>query len=390
MSLLEISWTDEITGCRGYVVIDRLVRGVASGGLRMREGCTLEEVRGLAATMTLKEALHYDPRARYIPLGGAKGGIDCNPRSPQAPGVLTRFLTAVRPVAESYWNTGEDLGLSQDLIEAACAGAGLLSSIEPVYRLLDDSRAARDRLAAAFAVSVDGVGLDELVGGLGVAESALATLDFDGVDYRATRAVVQGFGSMGGATARYLAAAGVRVVGLADAHGTVYNPEGLDTETLLLRRDAHGTMDRSALRPADTQLPRDAWASLDAELLVPAAVSYCINGPLAETLKARYIVEAANLPVLPEAEALLCERGVRVVPDFVANSATNAWWWWMLFGDCAPTAAASFAKVRSALRALTTSMLTRASAAGITPRAAAYQMAAANLELITERWGDSL
>ncbi len=77
---LSLTWTDDITGRRGFLVVDRLVRGVCSGGLRMREGCTLDEVTGLARGMSLKEALHYDPRARYVPLGGAKGGIDCDPR----------------------------------------------------------------------------------------------------------------------------------------------------------------------------------------------------------------------------------------------------------------------------------------------------------------------
>jgi glutamate dehydrogenase (NAD(P)+) len=71
--LLSLTWTDHITGRQGFLVVDRLVRGVSSGGLRMRPGCTLEEVAGLARRMTLKEALHSDPQGRYVPLGGAKG-----------------------------------------------------------------------------------------------------------------------------------------------------------------------------------------------------------------------------------------------------------------------------------------------------------------------------
>jgi len=88
--------TDPLSGRKGYLVIDRLVRGVCSGGLRMREGCTLAEVRGLAAGMTLKEGLHYQPGNRYVPLGGAKGGIDCSPHDPDARGVLGRYLRGVR------------------------------------------------------------------------------------------------------------------------------------------------------------------------------------------------------------------------------------------------------------------------------------------------------
>src|SRR5882757_10802677 len=81
---LQVIWTDPVTRRNGFLVVDRLVRGVSSGGLRMRAGCTLDEVRGLARGMTMKEALHYHPEGRYIPLGGAKGGIDCDPQDPGA------------------------------------------------------------------------------------------------------------------------------------------------------------------------------------------------------------------------------------------------------------------------------------------------------------------
>ena len=87
-SYLELTWTDELTGIKGYVVIDTLSRGVAGGGLRMRDGVTLDEVRDLAQAMTLKEAVVYTPGDRYIPLGGAKGGIDCDPYDPRARDVL--------------------------------------------------------------------------------------------------------------------------------------------------------------------------------------------------------------------------------------------------------------------------------------------------------------
>jgi glutamate dehydrogenase (NAD(P)+) len=139
-ALLEVAWTDPVTGCRGYLVIDRLVRGVASGGLRMRRGCTLFEVRGLARGMTLKEGLNYDPDGRDVPLGGAKGGID-------------------------------------DVI----AEIGLLSSVQAVYPLLEDRAAATERLADAFRIEVGGLVLDELVGGLGVAQATLTGLEMLGL-----------------------------------------------------------------------------------------------------------------------------------------------------------------------------------------------------------------
>ena len=385
--LLSTTWTDPVTGRRGHLVVDRLVRGVASGGLRMRAGCTLDEVAGLARGMTAKEALHYDPEARYIPLGGAKGGIDCDPHDPEAYGVLVRFLRAMRPYVENFWTVGEDLGLTQDLVDKAAAEAGLVSSIQAVYPLLDDEAAARQRLDDAFRVEVDGLGLDELVGGCGVAEAVLATLDRAGVERAGARVALQGLGTMGGATARFLARAGLRVVAVADVKGAMANPAGLDVEALLAARDGHGAVDRSALRDDDTQLPGDAWLSADAEVLVPAAVSYAIDAGNQHEVTARWIVEAANMPVLPEAETLLTARGVTVLPDVVVNSGTNAWWWWTLFGDVTADADDAFAHTRRAMRKLIDAMLARAEADGSTPRAAAQALAADRLPVLEERFG---
>ncbi|MGW7418777.1 Glu/Leu/Phe/Val dehydrogenase dimerization domain-containing protein [Streptomyces sp. NPDC054813] len=385
--LMSLVWTDHITGRQGFLVVDRLVRGVASGGLRMRPGCTLEEVTGLARGMTMKEALHYNPEGRYIPLGGAKGGIDCDPQEPGSYPLLVRYLRAMRPYVESFWTTGEDLGLTQDLVDRAAAEAGLVSSIQAVYPLLDDEAAARRRLADAFAIEVDGIGLDELVGGCGVAESALTALDRAGVPYPGTRVAVQGLGTMGGATARFLARAGLTVVAVADVKGTIANPAGLDVEALLRARDAYGTVDRAVLRPGDLELPGDAWLSADAEVLVPAAVSYAVDAANEHLVTARWVVEAANMPVLPEAEERLAARGVTVLPDVVVNSGTNAWWWWTLFGDIGPHADEAFAHTRRSMRALVELMLDRAESDGTTPRAAAHALVSDRLPVIAERFG---
>ncbi|MGW6054551.1 Glu/Leu/Phe/Val dehydrogenase dimerization domain-containing protein [Streptomyces sp. NPDC055189] len=385
--LLSLTWTDHLTGHRGFLVIDRLVRGVCSGGLRMRPGCTLDEVAGLARGMTMKEALHYDPRARYVPLGGAKGGIDCDPRAPEAYDVLVRYLRAMRPYVESSWTTGEDLGLTRDLVDKAASEAGLVSSVQAVYPLLDDEAAARERLADAFAVQVDGIGLAELVGGHGVAEAVLAALDRAGHAHAGARVAVQGLGTMGGASARFLMRAGLTTVAVADIRGTIANPAGLDVEALLAARDAHGTVDRSALRPGDRELPGEDWLAVEADILVPAAVSYTINRVNQARIRARWIAEAANMPVLPEAEALLAERGVTVLPDVVVNSGTNAWWWWTLFGDIGADAEGAFAHTRRSMRSLVEVMLGRAEADGTTPRAAAHALVADRLPEIGERFG---
>jgi len=370
---LQISWRDRETGSRGYLVIDRLVRGVSSGGLRMRDGCTLDEVRGLAAGMTAKEALNYDPNGRYVPLGGAKGGIDFDPQDPRAIHVLRRYLEAVRPYIERFWTMGEDLGLRQDVIDTVLAEIGVPSSIQAVYPLLDDETKARRRLAAAFRIVVDGVRLDELVGGYGVAEATLIGINRLGLED--PRVFVQGFGSMGGAAARYLARAGLKIVGIADAVGIITNPAGLDVENLLLTRNSYGEMDRAELRPGDEQIPLRHWLDIEAEVLVPAAVSYAIHAGNQESVRAKLIVEAANMPVTAEAEMPLTERGVLILPDIVANSATNAWWWWTVFGDIEADAGEAFEKIRVSMGKLITSTLDRAELGNVAPRAAAGVLA---------------
>lgn len=368
-----MTWTDEVTGKRGYLVIDRLVRGAASGGLRMREGCTLDEVRDLARGMTLKEAVVYSPSDAYVPFGGGKGGIDCAPHDPGARGVMARYVAAMKPLLQSYWSAGEDLGVRQDVLEEVAHEAGLRSTIDAALRLVPDPGAALDRVRAGFAVDVDGVGLADQVGGYGVAEVTLAAASRLGI--REPRALVQGFGSMGGATARYLARAGVPVVGICDALGVLWHPDGLDVEALLRTRDRYGRVDRRALRPGDRELPREEWLAVEAEILVPAALSYVLTEANVDAVNARLVVEAANVPTTAGGEAALTARGVPVIPDFVANVATNAWWWWTLFGDIAPTAEASFTKISTTLRGLLNEMLDRAARTGGSPRAAARAMA---------------
>lgn len=382
-SFMEITWRDHRSDAVGYVVIDRLLRGVSSGGLRMRAGCSLEEVRGLAQAMTKKESIHLREGMAYIPVGGAKGGIDFDPRDPDAAGVLERFLDSLTPILRSYWAVGEDLGVRQDVIDEIFERRGWGSAVAPVRKLLGSGTEAADaRMAAAFEVQVDGISQDELVGGYGVTVAALSALRARGRDPHGVRAVVQGFGSMGGATARFLAQAGVRVVGVVDAAGVLINEDGLDVEALLNVRDTFGIVDRERLPVGTTARPGTDWLQVQCDLLVPAAISHCITRDNCDEVTASLIVEAANLPVTAEAEALLAGRGVEVIPDFVANSGTNAWWWWLLFGDIDGSWESSRAMLDQRLDQLTSEMLEAADRDGVSPRAAALMLSSERLDLI--------
>ncbi|WP_232665116.1 Glu/Leu/Phe/Val dehydrogenase dimerization domain-containing protein [Pseudonocardia sp. TRM90224] len=378
MSLLEITWTDPVTGRHGYVVIDSLIGGMASGGLRLRAGCTLDEVRGLAQGMARKEAIVYDPRDRYQPFGGAKGGIDVDPRDPEASAVLRRFIAAVRPVIREQWNTGEDFGVRQELLDQIAAELGLESTVEAVFSRIEDAAEARTRLAAGFAVDVDGIGLADLVGGFGVAQAGLSMLRRSGLDPATATAVVQGFGSIGGAAARHLAASGVRVVAIADREGLIRNDAGLDVEALLRSRDGLGVVDRGHLRPDDEKGDRDDWLAVPCDLLVPAAMSYVIDRAAVDRMTARIVVEGANMPTLPDAETALAARGVPVVPDFLANVMTNAWWWWVVFGDVAPDASSAFEKIAGTMSRLVETVANEAATTGVSLREAAQTLADRN------------
>ncbi len=373
---LRVTWTDPVTGRQGHIVIDRLVRGLAGGGTRLRAGCTIEEVERLARAMSYKNG------ALQVPAGGAKAGLDVDPHDPEAVPMLTRFVRAMYPVFSTYMGTGEDLGTSQEMLLEVFSQVGLGTPIRAVLRGDPDAAGTMARLRQALGVRVDGIGLVDLVGGYGVAEAVAAAGEVAGA-----RISIQGFGSMGGSTARYLAAKGARIVCVADAGGSVVNPEGLEVEALLRSRSPFGDLDRSALRASDREAPREAWLGVDCDVLVPAAVADAIDERNCDLVKAKLVVEAANIPTTAGAERRLYDRGVTVIPDFVANAGTNGWFWWLILEQLEPTAEAAFARIAKSMRSTVGGMLDLARRDGITPRETALRVSIENLDRLAEKLG---
>lgn len=380
--LLRFTWSDPESSATGYVVVDRLICGIATGGLRTRAGCTMAEVEDLAAEMSLKTALYG------LPVGGAKGGLDYPADAPDVDEVRARFLLAIKPLLDSIWATAGDLGTPQARLDAVFAQAGLgTSSMRAPLLRSDDPEAEAERVGRLFEDEDDGLLMADLVGGYGVAEAALQAMTTLELEPGSSRAVVQGFGAMGGSSALYLHRAGVRVVAIADAAGLVVNTtRGLDVPTLVATRGAGGMIDRSQLRLDDTEAPASAWLDIDAEVLVPAAVSYTIDETNCDRVRARLIAEAANVPVTPAAEEYLVERGVVVIPDFVANAGAAAWAWWVMFGSVrGPVDSRQL--LSSHVRPVVASLMHAWTGGHTSLRESAREMAHRNLALAEARYG---
>jgi glutamate dehydrogenase (NAD(P)+) len=375
-------WTDPVTGRKGYAVIDRFVNGLAGGGTRMRAGVTLEEVERLARTMSYKNG------AFNLPGGGAKGGVDIDPHDPDARAMLSRFVGAMRPLYASGWATAEDLGVTQQLLDEVFAEQGIGLSVQAVLDRSGDAAAAGARITAGLRQKVDGIGLADCIGGFGVAEAATAAARHRGWQLEGMTAVVQGFGSMGGSSARYLARKGVRVVGVVDVNGCVVNPDGLDVEALLASRSDLGEIDRAVLASGDSELPREHWLDIECDILVPAALADVIIDANAKEVKAKLVVEAANIPLTESAERMLHERGVVVVPDYVANGGVNAWFWWVLLGVIGPSPQEAFEHLATTMTRTVEETLKLADGRGITPREAADEISLRNLDELAAQYGE--
>lgn len=378
--LLRLTWTDPVTRAHGFLVVHTLVGGLATGGTRMRAGCTMSEVEDLALGMAAKTATFG------LPVGGAKGGIDFDPKDPRAVGVLERFCAAMRPWLTDHWVTAEDLGVPQHLIDEVFARLGMRQSYHAAIIRSASPERTLARVRAGLTAQVEGgLLLGDVIGGYGVAQASLAAADVLGLaPTETTTAAIQGIGTMGGAAAWYLHRAGVRVVAVADAAGTLYQPDGLDIPTLLELRDAYGEVDRSRLPTEVRRLPRASVIRTAVDILVPAAISYAITPDNTPDVTAKVIVEAANAATTPEAEAMLAARGVPVLPDFVANAGAAAWAWWLLLDQVGTNPDDSFGRLRGEMRAKVEALLGRWLADRTPPRHTGWALASTDQDAPAE------
>lgn len=287
----------------GWRVHHNIARGPAKGGLRFHPRLTADEVKALAADMTLKTAV-VD-----VPFGGAKGGVRCDP------GRLS--LAELERLTRRYtYEVASLLGPDKDI------PAPDVNTDERVMAWLLDTMgmlhgASLPGTVTGKPASVGGMKLHAGATASGVVRCVRAVFAALDRPLAGARAVVQGFGKVGGPLAFLLASAGMRVVAVADIGGAVHNPGGLELGRLA---DHVATVGTVAGFPGGQEIePAQLWA-VEAELAVPAALEGAIDELAARQLHAAVVVEAANGPTTPDADAVLGQRGVTVVPDILANA----------------------------------------------------------------------
>ena len=292
----------------GFRVLHNNVLGPGKGGLRFHPDLTLEEVTSLAALMTWKCAL-ID-----VPFGGAKGGVVCDSKT-LSDGELRRITR--RFITELDDNIGPHTDIpAPDMYTSA-------ETMALVYDTYDTMHPGRNNRPVVTGKPLDqggSLGRRDATGN-GVVHATEHFIKLRGLDGNhhlgGLRVVIQGFGKVGFAAAKSFARRGARIVGLSDSQSAIHNEAGIDPLAALAYKRESGSL---AGMPAATNLSNEDLLALDCDILVPAAVANQIHAGNAADVRARLVVEAANDPVTREADAILQERGVPLVPDILANA----------------------------------------------------------------------
>ncbi|MBI4874200.1 MAG: Glu/Leu/Phe/Val dehydrogenase [Acidobacteria bacterium] len=287
----------------GYRVQHSLARGPAKGGIRYAPDVTLDEVRALAAWMTWKCAVVN------IPFGGGKGAVVCNP-AVLSMGELERITR--RYTAEIL----DFIGPERDV------PAPDMNTNEQTMAWIMDTYSMHHRTTVTAVVTGKPLDLGGSRGrveatGRGCTFVVREALKRFGIPPADTRVVVQGFGNVGSMGAKLMARCGMRVVALIEVEGAVYNPQGLDIEALMAHRKETGSI---LDFDGGENIPAAQAMLMDCDVLVPAAKENVITSQNAGQIRARILCEGANGPTTAEADRILAENGVFVIPDILANA----------------------------------------------------------------------
>jgi len=330
-----------------FVVIDNVACGPAVGGIRMASDVTLSEVLRLARAMTLKNA------AAGLPHGGGKAGIMANPSIPrqEKESIVRAFAQSIRDFAE--YIPGPDMGVNEACMAWIKDEIGRVVGLPKV---------------------LGGIPLDEIgATGFGLAICAEVAAPRAHIDLRGARFAVQGFGAVGIHATRFLSERGAKLVAVSDSQGARVDPNGFSVDALIThKKNGHSLntfMGGKAISAADL-------VRVDCEIWIPAARPDVLTEQNIVGMKARLVLQGANIPATEGAERWMHEHGILNIPDFIANSGGVI---------CASveyhggTETQAMAQIEDRIRSNTREMLDRAKEERCVPRHAAVAMAKSRL-----------
>lgn len=330
-------WNDRETNARGWIVINSLKNGAAGGGTRMRQGLTKDEVVALAKVMEVKFAVCGPP------IGGAKSGIDFDPKDPRREEVLQRWYKAVIPVLKAYYGTGGDLNVDElrDVVPIT-ENLGLWHPQEGIVNgYLKPSDGEKVNILGQLRHGVSKVvtnknyvphseteyAVADMATGYGVAESIRHFYDiFKKEDLTGKRVIIQGWGNVASAAGYYLAKSGAVIVGIMDKDGGVISQDGLDlkkvTELFLNKKNNTLACDKQDFETSNKEI----W-DVPCDIFVPGAASRLVTREQVERMMSHgleVISCGANVPFFDDTvffgeTARYTDGQISVIPDFVAN-----------------------------------------------------------------------
>jgi glutamate dehydrogenase len=276
--------------------------GPTKGGIRFHPNVTEREVKALSIWMSLKCGI-VD-----LPYGGGKGGIVCDPR--------TMSFRELERLSRGYVRAiSQIVGPTKDIpAPDVFTNSQIMAWMMDEYSRIDEFNSPG--FITGKPLVLGGSHGRETATAKGVTICIREAAKKRGIDLKGARVVVQGFGNAGSYLAKFMHDAGAKVIGISDAYGGLYDPNGLDIDYLLDRRDSFGTVTKLF----KNTITNKELLELDCDILVPAAIENQITEENAHNIKAKIVVEAANGPTTLEATEILTERGILIVPDVLASA----------------------------------------------------------------------
>jgi glutamate dehydrogenase (NAD(P)+) len=289
----------------GYRVQHNLTRGPGKGGIRYHPDVDLDEVRALAMWMTWKAAVVN------IPFGGAKGGVQCNPKSMSLRELenMTRRFT---------WEIAMMIGPDQDIpAPDVYTNPQVMAWIMDTYSILKGYTV--HGVVTGKPLELGGsLGRFEATG-KGVFVTVQEAARHLNIPIEGARVAVQGCGNVGGIAAQYFDKAGAKVIAISDSKGGMYNKKGLNISAVLDCKKKYSCLITPEARGGE-EITNEELLELDCDILVPSALENQITHKNASKIKTKIIAEGANGPTTPEADEILHDRGIFMVPDILANA----------------------------------------------------------------------